>query len=228
MGERRYAILIASSLFPDEPKLENLRFPENDVDGLDELLSSEDYGNFTETFVLKNTPHHEIMLQINLLLRKVGRNDLVLLYYSGHGKLNPNGKLYLSATNTIIGALEATSISLESVKNYIEISSSNRIVIILDCCYSGAVGEVFGRGGADDQLQFMSKGRGTFIMTASTGIQAAVEKESDQYGIFTKHIIQGIKSGKADYDKDGLITVEDIYAYVHEHICNDGCVVRSR
>ena len=70
MSERRFGILIASSRFPDEPKLEDLRFPENDVDGLNELLASQDHGQFTQTFVLKNKFHHEILLKINHLILK--------------------------------------------------------------------------------------------------------------------------------------------------------------
>ena len=31
---KRYGVLIASSRFPDEPKLTDLNCPENDVDGL--------------------------------------------------------------------------------------------------------------------------------------------------------------------------------------------------
>lgn len=81
MVNNRYAILIASSQFKDG-KLENLRFPENDVDGLNEILESENFGYFTKTFVLKNEPHHEILLKINQVLNRAEKNDLVLIYSS--------------------------------------------------------------------------------------------------------------------------------------------------
>jgi len=110
MSERRFGILIASSRFPEESKLEDLRFPENDVDGLNEILTSQDHGQFTQTFVLKNKLHHEILLKINQVLREADKNDLVLIYYSGHGKLNLAGKLHLTSTDSVINALEATSI----------------------------------------------------------------------------------------------------------------------
>lgn len=53
MPERRYGILIASSQFPDEPGLQDLRCPENDVDGIADVLNDAERGNFTETTVLK-------------------------------------------------------------------------------------------------------------------------------------------------------------------------------
>ena len=79
MTERRYAILIASDRYPDEPLLEDLRCPENDVDALNQLLSSENHGQFTETYPLKNLPHHEVLLKINQVLRAADRDDLVLI-----------------------------------------------------------------------------------------------------------------------------------------------------
>ena len=46
MTEQRFAVLVASSSFP-EPKLEDLACPKNDVDGMKEILSSATHGNFT-------------------------------------------------------------------------------------------------------------------------------------------------------------------------------------
>jgi hypothetical protein len=222
MNERRYGILIASSRFPNESLLEDLRCPENDVDGMNEVLSSEALGGFDETICLKNLPHHEVLLEVNQVLRKAEKSDLILIYYSGHGKLNPANRLHLVTTNTVVSALEATSIPVDTIKNYVDISSANKVVLILDCCFSGAVGDAFARSGVDDQLQLASGGRGTYIMTASTGVQVAMERESDDHGIFTKHFIEGIRSGKADRDGDGWVTTDELYTYVHDHVLGDG------
>ena len=75
MSERRFGILIGSSQFPDEPKLETLRFPENDVDGLNEILTSQNHGQFNQTFVLKNKLHYEILLKINQILREADKEE---------------------------------------------------------------------------------------------------------------------------------------------------------
>ena len=56
MTERCYAIFIASSEFPLEDKLDGLRCPVNDVDGLNEILVSKECSAFTHTTLLKNKP----------------------------------------------------------------------------------------------------------------------------------------------------------------------------
>ncbi|MCW5201932.1 SUMF1/EgtB/PvdO family nonheme iron enzyme [Desulfobulbus sp. US4] len=222
MAEKRYAILIASSSYPDEPGLTDLRCPANDVDALDKVLRSPDLGGFTETVVFKNRPSHEVLERIETVLGEAGREDLVLIYFSGHGKLNPAGQLCLATANTKLRALGSTSIQAAEIKSYFDHSASRKKILLLDCCYSGAVGKDFTKGGVGEQLQLMSRGQGTFIMTASTGIEVAVEKEGDTYGLFTKHLVEGIRSGEADKDEDGFVDMQELYEYVHEKVRGEG------
>lgn len=223
MSGKRFAVLIASSRFPNEPALLPLHFPENDADGLKKILRSEKHGYFDNAVVLKNAVRKKAIREIHKILRDAQKDDLVLIYYSGHGKLNSQGHLYLATKDTENHLLETTSISMVEVKQLMDTSRSNKKVIILDCCYSGAAGNAFTKGGVEDQFQVMFGGSGTYIMTASTSTQIAKEFPEDQYGVFTKHIIEGIRSGAADGDNDGFITMDDLYDYVHKHVCAENC-----
>ncbi len=110
MASKRYAILIASSRYPDEPGLTPLRCPENDVDALNEVLASPDFGQFSTIVVFKNKPSYEILWGIETVLADAGRDDLVLVYFSGHGKTNLFDQLYLATLDTNLKALGSTSI----------------------------------------------------------------------------------------------------------------------
>ncbi|MBI4874297.1 MAG: SUMF1/EgtB/PvdO family nonheme iron enzyme [Acidobacteria bacterium] len=223
MSEERRAILIGSSQFPNDPTLTPLRCPENDVDGLGRLLCSEAQGgHFREVVSLKNQPHYEVLKAVNLALKRAKKDDFVLVYYSGHGKLDRAGRLYLAASNTEVEALEATSIPVAAILDYIRLSNCRKAGLILDCCYSGAVGDSIFKGGVEEQLQQASSGGGIYILTASTGVQAAQEKEKDEYGLLTKHIIQGIESGEADPKEEGQISMDDLYEYVHREVMREG------
>jgi formylglycine-generating enzyme required for sulfatase activity len=222
MEERRYGILIANSRFSEESGLDNLRFPENDVDRFDEVLSDKERGRFTETFVLKNKPHYEVSIKVHQVLKKAGKNDLVLIYYAGHGKPDDRGRLHLAMSDTQADLLESTSVRMEALKNFINSSLSKKKILILDCCYSGAAGDSFvPRGDTQDQLKLMFKGRGTYIMTASAKYEQAMER--NEHGVFTKYLIHGIKSGAADPDATGHITIDDLYSYVYDRVCAEGC-----
>jgi len=219
---QRFAVLIAGSRFPEEPALSELRCPERDVDGLRELLSAKESGDFTQVTVLKNPPHSQALMTIYQVLNAAGKDDLVLIYYSGHGKLDRAGRLHLATSDTRVDALAPTAIPVHSVRDYIETSASRKVILVLDCCFSGAAGAAFAKGGVDDQMQVAQGGRGFYLMTASTAIQVAEEKEGEQHSVFTKHILQGIRSGEADEDDDGWVGVEELYRHVHRAMRNEG------
>ena len=185
MTEQRYAILIASSQFEDQ-NLQTLQCPENDVDGLDKILKSKDYGNFSSTLLLKNIPNHKVQREIELVIQNADKDDLILIYYSGHGKQDHARKLHLATTNTDVMCLKSTSISINFIKDLLDDSRTTKIILILDCCYSGLAGEAFARGGIDieEEMQSLSEVTGTYIITASGGTQAAFEKPEDGYGEF--------------------------------------------
>lgn len=215
---KRYGVLIASSLFPDEPKLRDLDCPENDVDGLSAMLNDDAIGGFTDLVVIKNQPHHVVLRAIHQMLRKAGRDDLVLIFYAGHGKLDRAGRLHLATVDTVNEELETTSVPATRIRELIENADTSKTALILDCCYSGAVEKSFLRGDVEEQLNIMAGGRGTFIMTAATDVQTAREEVRDGFGLFTKHVIGGIESGAADADGDGVVTMNELYNYVYRQV----------
>jgi formylglycine-generating enzyme required for sulfatase activity len=211
---RRTAILIAASEFPEEPSLQTLRCPKNDVAGLAEALTSPDFGLFTEPLTFINEPSHSTLRAVNRVFKEAGRDDQILIYYSGHGKQDGAGNLYLATSDTEADALETSSIAVGTLRRLIDNYACKQVALILDCCFGGAVSKDFLKGGVDDHLKQTFQGRGIYILTASTATQTAREKEGDDYSLFTKHILQGIRQGEADHDDDGLISLDDLYEYV--------------
>src|SRR5262249_39907010 len=166
---------------------------------------------FAEPQSFINKPRDGVMRTINRIFKEAKRQDQILIYYSGHGKLDTEGHLHLVMTDTEVYALEATSMPVDFLAKLINNHACKRVALILDCCYSGAVGKDLLKSGVNDQLQLM---RGIYILTASTATQAVREKDHDKYSLLTKHIINGISQGDADYDDDGFVSMEDLYNYV--------------
>lgn len=219
---RRSAILIGSSQFDKEPlKAKPLKCPERDVDGMHELLAAAELGAFGEVFVFKNSHHQAALDQIEEVLTSAARDDQVLIYYSGHGETDLPGRLYLTATNTDTKKLVSTSIPIDTLRTMIENSLCRKIILILDCCFGGAAGKSFVKGSVDEKLKELARGYGIYILTASTAAQTAQEREGDDYGLLTKHIIAGIKEGVAAND-DGLISMDSLYRYVYVQVTAEG------
>lgn len=146
MTEQRYALLIGNSEFSDESGLAPLRCPPDDVQGLAKVLEADDRGQFQVTSLINRTKL-EIEKQLVRTLNKATQNDLVLIYFSGHGQpSNLKGQLYLAAQDTELSLLQATAIAARQLKAFIDDSRCSRIILILDCCYSGAIDDAFLKG----------------------------------------------------------------------------------
>jgi hypothetical protein len=223
MAGDRFAIIIGCNNYPKDPEqFSTLRSAENDAKGVRDILVDKCNFNNENIKLFTSEAHWEILREINMRLKQVQSNDFVLIYFSGHGKLDEENIVHLAVSNTEVCALDATSLPVSSIKYYIDKSSTNRVVLILDCCYSGALGRLFSKGSVDDALRVAAKeGKGKYMLTASTGIQVAHEKEGEEYSNFTKYFIEGLKTGNADLDNDGKITVDELYTYVHAKVKED-------
>ncbi len=222
MSGDRYAVLIGNNEFPKNWKLlPRLRCPLNDVEGLRRVLAAKEHGAFITPVVLKNEQAHVVLQEVSRALKRADKNDLVLIYYSGHGKLNSRGRLHLATVDTDLANLEPTSVPVNIFRDYFDESPSRKIVLILDCCYSGQAGRDLVKGDVKDQLAVVFGGddsRGTYVLSASSAVQVATEKEGDQYSLLTKYLVEGIEKGLADFDDDGEVSVDDLYRYATEQM----------
>src|SRR5262249_543956 len=147
------------------------------VETLGQVLAAAQHGEYAVQTLVDLT-HDVVRKEVYRRLRQAASDDLILIYYSGHGKLDDDGNLYLATKNTDVEALPPTSVSMLDVKKYAQDSPAAKVVIILDCCFSGAVKHLY-KGEAADQVSETMRsleGRGTFYLTASTDIELAEEK----------------------------------------------------
>ncbi len=88
----KLALLIANGVY-DDTTLSQLVTPEVDIDALAMVLRDPEIGGFDEVEALKNEPTRTIMMAIARFFNGKKREDLLLLYFSGHGVLDIRGRL---------------------------------------------------------------------------------------------------------------------------------------
>lgn len=223
---RRYAILIGNSEFPEAKSLAALRCPPHDVQGMREVLLNSEFNWFTEADEIPNQSSTFIRKQIHRVFKAAGPQDQILFYYSGHGKLDYAGHLHLATLDTEEEYLETTSVEIALLRRLITNNRCKRVALILDCCHSGAaVGALQAKGDAAavvaEQLSQFNLTSGIHVLSASTATQSAYEKEGEQYSLFTKHLLDGIRQNRADHDGDGWVSISDLYEYVRQQVSQD-------
>jgi hypothetical protein len=161
------------------------------------------------------------------LRRSAGKDDTVIIFLAGHGATekdttSPDGdglEKYILPHNADPKDLYTTALPMGEIARIFQRISSERLVFISDTCYSGAsggrtipvVGTRMNVSGAF--LERLSQGKGRVILTASDANEVSVEKDELKHGVFTYYLLEGLR-GKADFDKDGVITVDEVYRYV--------------
>jgi hypothetical protein len=216
----RHALIVATANYND-PRLAQLRSPAADAEGLAEVLSDPDKGDFEVQVGIDET-HADLTRKIALFFRDRIPNDLLLLHLSCHGVKDENGELYLAASDTDLDLLSATGISAAWLNERIDRSRSRRTVVLLDCCFSGSFPAGMRHRGGDMDAPNQLQGRGRAIITASNAMEYAYEGDEltgeGHPSVFTEAVVDGLRTGKADLDMDHLISIDDLYHYVYDRV----------
>ena len=101
---------------------------------------------------------------------------------------------------------------------------AERVVVLLDTCYSGAAG---GRTFASTRtraatvddlfLERLARTKGRAIITASRPNEVSLEVGQYGHGLFTYYLLQGLQ-GHADLNCDGIVSLQELYEYVEQEV----------
>ena len=220
---QRLALIVASNQYTDRT-FQQLVAPGHDAADLARVLEDPTIGNF-EVKRLINRPDAEVRHEIEVFFKRCKRDDLLLLYFSCHGIKDDDGRLYFVTTNTEHGLYLSTAVPAIFVNDAMNASRSRWQVLILDCCYGGA----FARGmvtkaGESVDIRDRFEGRGRIVLTASNAIQYAFQGDGvigkGSRSVFTHCLVQGIETGEADRNRDGRISVDELYGYVYARMAD--------
>jgi caspase domain-containing protein len=131
-------------------------------------------------------------------------NDVALFYFAGHGYIETTGG-YLCAGDSETGD---DGVALSEVMTLANTSKARNKVILLDSCYSGALGD------HPIKTQVSEISEGVTILTASTKGQYAAETSGG--GVFTGLLIDAL--GGAAANLIGEVTPGSVYAHIDQSL----------
>ncbi|TSD66412.1 caspase family protein [Inquilinus sp. KBS0705] len=175
-----------------------------DAEKLSMLLSRD----FDETlnFTCKKLLSSEELIDILTLKEAIvelfeNKTEVALFYFSGHGSEKDK---YGNACLVTQDATAATSgVDLDFLLKTANDSPATEVVIILDCCFSG----VLGNPSFLDKMSYMREG--VSILTSSHETQVSLAGLDGS--VFTTMVCNALDGGAAD--TTGLVSVSSIYGY---------------
>ncbi len=216
---RRIALVVATGSYTDMT-LGSLRAPGQDASDFAAVLGDQEIGGFRVDTVI-DAPAESLRRRIAQFCADGAPGDLALMYLSCHGVLDDRGRLYYAAVDTDRALLSATAVSAAWLNEQFEDCRCRQQILVLDCCHSGA----FAKGAKGDlglALGGRFEGRGRIVLTGSRATEYSFEREEilgvSASSVFTSALVEGLRSGDADRDGDGAITIAELYDYAFEMV----------
>jgi hypothetical protein len=222
-----WAVVVGINAYPGA---RNLKYAVNDARGFAAYLTEQVGVPPDHVFLLTDAEATKTRIESLLgtqLKRRAAEDDSVIIFYAGHGAVetdpaNPDGdgfEKYLLPHDARLDDLYASSISMNDIRTIFQRIRARRLIFIADTCYSGAAGgrtllTAKSRANLSDRfMERISQGKGRVIISSASANEISKEDDRLGHGIFSYYLLEGLR-GKADQDADGIITVDELFAYV--------------
>lgn len=148
-----------------------------------------------------------------LSLARREAEDLLLVYYAGHGLLDEDGLLHLSLAGTEPENVGFTALSFNLVKRELAQSRARARVLLLDCCFSGRA--VAAMSAPHNLLSGQLDLNGTYTLTSTTATAPSHAPPGAPYTAFTGALLNALNTPEA-------LTLDGIYQHVDRELSSGG------
>ena len=212
----------------------DLQYAHRDAEAFARFLMSPEGGAFPPDRVMLLTDEQatikEVRKGIGDFLAGSLEDDVVIIYFAGHGAPDPRNldNLYLVCHDTEPGNYYGTAFPMRDIDDAIKYNiKSKRIFVLADACHSAGVGGTRGQDAAEKINIYMEKlaesREGVTKVTASRANQLSMEREFPEeggHGLFTYYLLEALK-GEGDNNQDGFVTMNEAYDYLSDKVCSD-------
>lgn len=137
----------------------------------------------------------------------------IIVYFSGHGVATPTS--YLLAHGWELSQLPTTAVSGTELTDRLRAIDARKLLVLLDCCHAGAIGETK-QGGLvktplPPELEALLPGSGRVVIASSRASE--VSFTGRPYSVFTRALVEGLL-GRGAAQADGYAYVGDIAMHV--------------
>ena len=211
-----WAVIVGISSYNHMP---TLRYTDDDAYRMYAFLKSPEGGALTDDqiriLIDEDATHDKILGAMREVFGKAGANDLVMIYFSGHGLPGAFLPIDFDGYNK--------KILHDDINQILENSPAKYKLCIADACHSGSLLAMAEKSGtvrnvlADYYKTLAQAEPGTALIMSSKSDETSLESSGLRQGVFTHFLIRGLK-GEADKDGNKIVTVQELFDYVDENV----------
>lgn len=169
-----------------------------------------------KTFINKHATSDDILDGLDWIDKEVTSKDVAVIFIAGHGVNDDKGDYYFLSHDANLERLRRTAVPWYEVQRTID-NLPSKTILLADTCHSGNIAGTR-RDITSAIKSIINSGAGSVIMTATTGNGYSYEQSDWGHGAFTKSLLEGLQSFKADFDRDGVVTIKEIDLYVTNRV----------
>lgn len=196
-----------------------------DVRRMQQVLQDEQMGGFTVETLFDPDPQH-LREEIERFYARGSSSDVLLFYFSGHGDRDNAtcSHLYLTTCHTRKESkrlVEASAVEATFLHRHLVNSRSKQKIVILDCCFSGAIAEVLKKGDESINLAAL-KAKGAVVLASCSAFEESYQTKgsaidsSPAQSLYTRYLVEGIKTGAARQGNNEWIVANDLHEYAKQ------------
>lgn len=223
----------------------NLKYATKDIMDVAKLFNKSKICKKIESKILLNKAVvKDSIPSIRKFISQAGVDDIVIVYFAGHGMLSDSLDYYLASYNNDFSDPSKKGIGYTDLEKELQDCKSRKKLLFLDACHSGevdkenveikpgdvVVGEEIEFRGAnlnvvniDDSRSLeavkmiftdLKENNGITVISSAGGADYALESDEWNNGAFTHSLVSGLKNGTPDLDGNGIVTIYDLLNYL--------------
>ncbi|MDP1802495.1 MAG: caspase family protein [Bacteroidota bacterium] len=242
-----YLLVIASEKFKND-KYDLAYAVKDATDMANNMSNSKSFNTIKIKKLFNQSFTTDSVKNLNNFFGKAGVNDVVMVFYAGHGYLDNDMSYYFPTYYTDFSDPKINAVAYKSFEKIFKEMKPLKKLMFIDACFSGEVDEeelyndptdknktkkdssravrLSGSTFAQSTALEMSKAvfsdlrqnSGATIISSAGGTEAAFEGEKWNNGLFTYCLLNGMKNFKADQNGDRKITLNELQKFVSEEV----------
>ena len=208
-----WALIVGVGRYAHMP---TLKYSDDDAYHFYAFLKSPEGGalpdNQVKVLIDEDATRDNILKSMRQVFLKADENDVVMMYFSGHGLDGSFIPVDYDGFNN--------KLRHEDMKAIFNESKAKHKICVADACFSGSLYAL--KAPVDVQLEkyytaFNKTQGGMALMMSSKSEEYSLEDHGLRSGIFSHYLIRGLK-GEADKNKNKIVTVKELHDFVQKSV----------
>ncbi|GLR18580.1 caspase family protein [Portibacter lacus] len=209
-----YAVIVGIASYNHMP---TLKYTDDDAYQVYAFLKSPEGGAIPDErislLIDESASRKRILAEMENTFSMADENDVIMLYYSGHGLPGSFLPIDFDGYNNILQHSE--------IKEILDKSKAKHKICFADACHSGSLLAMKSPFDATRMQSFFdgfeNASAGTALFTSSKSEEISMETSGLRQGIYSHYLIRGLR-GEADANRNKIVTISELFDYVNKNV----------